>query len=507
MTKTAPSLRQSAILVALLGLGFFSGAALKRQAADSTAPNRPTNSEAHTRVRTGVANHSNSNAGLAVTPVNLRSDHTLEDLLALPPEDLYNHLALWLVDASTDEMAAYWNATKNDKNASDKIRDLLFVRWTLSDPLGAIKAAADTQASHIPWWAWAKNDPSAAFEYTMTHDRSRVEVVLRSIGQSDPKRALKLLNDHPDLPQTTGLSGILFGLTRDDPEAAVKLAIQNPNQYDHRPLQAWIRDDPHAAFDWYQVNRASNSPFSSLWDRELIKTLSTESPELLAEFASKLPYGALRRQFESAAFDNLIRNNPAKALEQARNNPSPVLATEQLTKIASNLASEDPQQTRSLLTEILGKNPNFLQRETHTYYPNGSSTDGGDISDGRILIQNLLNIDPQGTFQQLVDADPSESLNPTTHQAASLWIQKDPAAFADWTAAQSNDRIRNQGYELLIAQLAESKNFESAIQYAGNLDETMRASQTSRILHYWKSDDPAAATKWSEANGIELKNP
>lgn len=503
MPRKFEFLRRPALLVGLLAVGLLAGRTLKPQ------PSNPTSvaSQNLQENRPGASHATRSDQRAPTVPLNLHSTHTLADLLALPQDELYEALAVWLVDASTDEMAAYWNATKNDKNASDKIRDLLFVRWTLTDPLGAIEAAADTQASHIPWWAWAKNNPSAAFEYAMTHDRSQVEVVLRSIGQSDPKRALKLLNDHPDLPQTTGLSGILFGLTRDDPEAAVKLAIQNPNQYDHRPLQAWIRDDPHAAFDWYQANRASNSPFSSLWDRELIKTLSTESPELLAEFASKLPHGALRRQFESAAFDNLIKNNPAKALEQARNNPSPVLATEQLTKIASNLASDDPQQTRSLLTEILGKNPNFLQRETHTYYPNGSSTDGGDIADGRLLIQNLLNIDPQGTFQQLVDAGPSESLNPTTHQAASLWIQKDPEAFADWTAAQSNDRIRNQGYELLIAQLAESNNFESAIQYAGNLDETMRDSQTFRILSKWQSHYPAAATKWSEANRIEFKNP
>lgn len=501
MAKKAYPLRRVAVLCLLLACGFVAGRMLKPRTTEP-GPAAMGNFPPTPRQQSPAAT-----PGDAPPPVtiNLRSTDTLADLLNLAPEDLYERLALWLVDAGADDMKAYWEATRDQEGLNFQIRDLLFIQWTQLDPLGAIQAASGTPSSHIPWWAWAKHDSAAAFEHAMTHDRSRIEIVLRAIGQSDPKRALKLLRDHPDLPQTAGADGILFGLIRDDPEAAAKLAHATENHHDARPIQAWLRRDPHAAFDWYLANRSVGDPFSSNKDQEIIKTLAAGTPELLEEFAAKLPHGDFRRQLEGAAFDQLLRKDPAKALEQSRRNPSPLIAAEQRSKVALHLLESDPQQAKSLFAEILKDRPDLTIQEITTRFPNGSSGSGDTQMHASQLMQRLIATDPQGTLDQLVAANPEGSMNHTTQQAASQWVAIDPDGFAAWTASQSDPAIRDRSYQLLVYRLNEFREFEAAIRYAGNLDPTMRDLNTSQILRQWQQFNPTAAAAWAEANGVNLE--
>jgi hypothetical protein len=506
MPRQAPSFRHAALLVGLLGIGFVVGHVLKRQTATPFPPRVQDSHAAQDRPRNSPSPTSAATDKVPPVPLDLRSSDTLEDLLALGPDDLYERLALWLVDASTDDMAAYWNATKALTDVPSKLRDLLFVRWTIHDPLGAIQAAADTPSSHIPWWAWAKNDPTAAFEHALAHDRGRLEIVMRAIGQSDPRLALKILRDHPDLPQASGLDGILFGLTRDDPEAAVKLAFENSNYHDHRPMEAWIRQDPHAAFAWYLDNRLLSAYFSNHHDESFARVLTAENPDLLGELTSKLPDGALRRKFESVAFEQLLRSDPGKALQQARDNPSPVISTAQLSKIALLLANDDAPKARSLFAEILEKRPDFMYHETSSYYPNGASRSMDGQPDASLLIRQLVNSDPQETLQRLVDSAPPGSFNNTTRQAASEWVGKEPDAFAEWTATQPDPSIRSQAYQMLIYHMTENRNFESAIRYVTNLEESVQPAHIQQVLSQWKTINPEAADDWAEANGVTLND-
>jgi hypothetical protein len=493
-------MRRAGLPIALLILSFFAGRMLK-SSPQKVDPPPQANTPTPTRTTTRSAD-----ATPAQTPADLsqslRSTDTVDTLIALSKDDLYERLALWLVDASVEDMAAYWEATKHEEDTHYKIRDLLFVRWTITDPLGAIEAASKTSSAHIPWWAWAKNDPQAAFNHSIAHGHDQIAWVMRSIGQSNPDLALKLLKSHPDLPPETGMDGIIFGLTRDDPEAAINHLHQQGNFYDSKPLESWLREDPHAAFDWFVAHKGEFGHYNENQEQALIGALTRENPDLLTEFATKLPIGSFRRKLESAAFDLLIAKDPEKALAQAKSNPSTRLKTQQLAKIA--LAETDPGKARELLAQLAEINPNFIYYETRTSYPNGNSSSTYLVEEGKQLIRQLAEDDPRATLDLLFETNGEDSWNPTNQEAASVWINRDPEAFASWASAISDPYLRTNTYYKLVNSLSESGNYEDALRHASNLGESQIEGTTRTILSKWKYSNPVAAAAWAKSNGIEL---
>jgi hypothetical protein len=496
MAREVSSLRRSAVLIGLLAVGFVFGQFLKHKAATSVPARLQ---DLPTTRHSPHAPSSTVNNGEAV-PLDLRSTDTLEDLINLSPQDLYEPLALWLVDATSEDMATFWSTIQSAEGIPTNVLDLFFIRWTLNDPFGAIQAAAGTPHCHIPWWAWAKNDPGTAFQHALAHDRLRLDIIMRAIGQSDPKLAQKLLTQYPDLPPGLGFDGILHGLTRDDPEAATKLARENNRYLDTKPFEAWIKDDPQSAFNWFLANRQVENDHSNA-DSALIKSLIREHPELLTEFASKLPSGALRRKFEAAAFDQLLLKDPEKALDQARKNPSTLLATERLTKIALRTFNTDPAKAKSLFAEILTTRPDFFRQEFHTHYPNGRTFVSSHTPESEQLITQLVRTDPVGTMNQLITSHPDATWNATSRHAAETWIRSEPENFAHWAERLQTQSLKNDAFNHLINTLRNHHNYEAAISYTANLNSPDRDRQLGWILKEWHRADPGAAADWEQANG------
>ncbi len=136
------------------------------------------------------ANAGHANAGLAASdqaepPSPLRSSDTLGGLLELGGAVPYPRLALWLLDAPPEEIAAYWQFLATTDPCRETAK-LVMIFWTRVDPPGATRAVAGTKFEKFAWWAWAAHDPGAALEAAVSTAPSRMPDVALGIGEFHP---------------------------------------------------------------------------------------------------------------------------------------------------------------------------------------------------------------------------------------------------------------------------------------------------------------------------------
>jgi hypothetical protein len=429
----------------------------------------------------------------------LQSTDTPDDLLALDDRELYGRLALWLLDATTADLAGFWKAYQANRDPEMWVADLLFARWTQLDPDDALRAAGKDR-QHQAWWAWAVNDPATAVARVAGLQPELMGSVLRAIGQFHPELLDQVMAAHPEFVTGGAIEGVAKGLFRDDPAAAMEFLRQHRQGYDTRLLREWAHDDPKAAFAWVRQQLGGYQATSQL--NTVIDSLERENPALLRELASEQPPGKLRRQLDAAIFRNLLDTDPAAALAQARTTESPRLAAERLAEAARRMVGKDPGQAFALFSELLEKCPTALNHETWTRYPNGGSGGGGPLAGVRELTEEMLGNDPRRTMIAMEAGFPElmkhawERDGPAAAVAAQ-WAQRDLEGFAGWLDEQQPGEARNSGTAIMVGQLTQRQAFQEAARQAATVaDESMRNYLVSTIAQSWVRQDRAATVAW-----------
>jgi len=118
----------------------------------------------------------------------IHSVESLETMTAQGENATYAGLALWLVDASEQDIAAYWEGRKNGK-LNGAMKSLIFYNWTRLDPQSAIAAVAGTDNATTPWAAWASQDPQAALSAATAAGMGakQISAIANNIGQFQPE--------------------------------------------------------------------------------------------------------------------------------------------------------------------------------------------------------------------------------------------------------------------------------------------------------------------------------
>ncbi|MEO7097731.1 MAG: hypothetical protein ABI162_00085 [Luteolibacter sp.] len=104
---------------------------------------------------------------VAAKKSRLHSTDTLETLATLDNDSLYSRLALWMMDASEQDIAAYWATAKDKKDRPNQITDLIFIHWTwrrrahLSDRGRPIPTKRNVRYRSRRRRQWLLVDPSA----------------------------------------------------------------------------------------------------------------------------------------------------------------------------------------------------------------------------------------------------------------------------------------------------------------------------------------------------------
>ncbi len=433
-------------------------------------------------------------------PTGMRSADTLDDLLAIDDaEDLYARLALWLLDAPEDDLAAFWDVYGKRRNRDTFTIDLLFSQWAKTNPLGAIEAAKGGGQAGIPWWAWAVHDPDAAIAAVRGASKEMSGFVMRAIGQFHPERAMQVLEENPGFAQWNGIEGIVNGLARTDPEAALAFQRKHGRTHDTNAIEKLTREDPHAALEWLRGQPRGHDATS---ETAFLRTLERETPEMLAELAATTPSGELKWKLESAAFRHLAETNPAEALAQARAAGSPRLAAERLAVIGMGMADSDPGKALEIFQELFKACPDATDRTIWTRYPNGSSGGGGAIEGVQPFIDGLVAADPQAAMDAASQGGDAATLagGMETHAVASVartWARQDLEGFGGWVESQEPGPLQDHGAVILTNDLASRGEYSRALDWSSRMsDENMRRSSAQNAFQLWQSSDQEAAAEW-----------
>jgi hypothetical protein len=433
----------------------------------------------------------------------LKSTDSLDDLLALEEHELFPHLALWVLDASTADLARYWSAFRANKTPDDGVARLVFTQWMRLDPEGAWQAVGRECPVYV-WLGWALNDPTTALARMAELDPGHLAIVLQVIGQSHPELAAKVAAEHPEFLHCESIGGLADGLTCDDPAATIKLLRQFGQTDTSKLIREWTREDPQAAAAWIQQQFPGSQAAIQLTC--LIDTLERENPAALQDLANAQAPGKVRRQMEAALFRSLLVSDPAAALQQARTTESPVLAAERLAEAGRALATKDPEQSFTLFAELLEKCPTALYHRNFTEYPNGSGGNLDPLPGVMDLANSLLGSDPRRAMAIATVTNESESSEGPARALAAAWSQRDFDGFCVWLDEQPTGKARDAHLNTAVNRLNERQSFQEAAQWAASAqDEYLRGSMFEYVARSWARHDRAAAVEWFDK--AELPDP
>ncbi|MCW1913539.1 hypothetical protein OJ996_08135 [Luteolibacter sp. GHJ8] len=503
----------SYLLLALAGTGLIAGFGIARLTGpEGEATGSPENLET---AKAGKDGHRDSARGAGsgkpkltlVKPAALpKSTDTVESLLQLNRGPLYARLGLWLLDASEEEMSAFWDGYHTREDPNDTIKDLLFTQWGKKNAAGMLEAAKRTGHEVPAMWSWAMSDPQGMLAYIEGKSDMMRNYGLRGLAYFHPELAQEMLAKDPALKNTFHIYEMAEQLSGGDPEKELEFLGKFPG-YDYMnrsALKKWAAQDPHRAFDW--LNQRGGTDDNGL-RKEFFNTLKEEQPEVLASLAAGLPSGAMRREIEAAAFSHLAKTDPEKAAEEARKIDTPRLAAERFAELGKSMVAEQPEQALALLQELFEKCPDASMRRSWVQYPGGGGGGGLGVSGVSEFLTELTGWDPGRTLNAVMDLESRNSpaaqgpfyhgRNTGPEQVARQWARQDMNGLTTWTEAQNNPDLRDMGVAAVSYQLQQERDYEGAAEWATRLSqENQRHSSLMNTFANWAGNDRESARQW-----------
>lgn len=498
------------LLAGLCVAGFLCGFAGKRLAGGGpdaasgahAAGNHETRAAAETADDPPASTRPKPGAAKAST---LRSTDTLETILALGDQETYGRLALWMLDASEQDIAAYWQSYRQKQDRSNDIADLIFINWTRLNPQGAIAAAAGTPNEQHAWWAWACHDPQTALATVLATKPDRLNNVAWGIGEfhGDWLRA------HFDEIPEDGRRMAIMGLTKWDdgaePLDTLKFLKEHDAGFNTGIFNSLVRKDPWAAFDWIQESGGKEtSKYGGTYDTmsTFVKTMAEVHPDVLERLARQTPSGELKRKMEAALFDNLLLTDPEAAIEQAKATKAPRIAVERLAAAGLSLVAKDPDRAFEMAESMFATSPDALMSRTTVTYPNGGSSSEADNEEASRFMNALLAKDPARVMAMnppQSDASPHGSSG--FSQLAGKWAEQDLVGYSEWVNQQTDPAIREPAAIAVINQLQGEQQYADAVEWAMSLNRS-REGYLRSLYRNWSRTNPDEALQWLESSNL-----
>lgn len=428
----------------------------------------------------------------------LKSTDTLETLAALDDKSLYARLALWMVDASEQDIAAYWQSYRQKAHRDNDINDLIFIHWTRLNPAGAIAAAAGSKDEHYAWWAWSCHDPKAALSAAIAQNPDRINNVTWGIGEFHPEWLRKHFDEIPESGRDNAFEGLAKWDDYSDPLEILKFLKEKGKGAGEGLFQTLARRDPWAAYDWFQENGGRNGELGTF-----ISTVGESNPEVLQRIADQTAPGEMKRKFEAAVFESLVKSDPEAAMKQALETKAPIIATERLATVGLSLVSTDPDKAFELAEKMFEKNPEALTLTTTIRYENGSSSSGGNHEVSTRFITSLLAEDPDRVMSMA--SSPSQIDGKAKLAFVSLansWAVQDVKGYADWVNRQTNPVVREPAEGTLIDRLENNGNYSEAAEWTMSLKQQSRDLRLSSLMRSWRDSSPEEARLWLESANL-----
>ncbi|MCU0749158.1 MAG: hypothetical protein MUF13_06380 [Akkermansiaceae bacterium] len=490
------------LIAAVSATGFLCGIGAKRMthgdpeisATDPAGPRQTRSS----RLSTDDPQSQGNPVAVAPRLSKLRSDDTLETLAALDAESLYPRLALWMIDASEADIAAYWESVRGQKDRPNDITDLVFINWTRLNPQGAIAAVAGSDQEHYAWWAWACHDPQGALTAALAANPDRVNNVAWGLGEFQAEWLRANWDKIPEAARSNAIRGMTKWDDTDKPLEVLEFLKKQDAPFNRGIFSTLIRKDPYAALDWMEENQTTVSRYYGDKEsvmRELVETMARSQPDSLQRLADQTPSGELKRKMEAALFDNLVLTDPGAALEQAKSTKAPAIATQRLATVGMNWVERDPDKAFEVAAALFKTNPNAMSVETTVEGPDSvSSWHYSNNSTVEELVTALMTKEPARTME-LQDPD-SQPFG----RVANIWAELDVVSYTHWVNQQADPETRDKAASVLVNQLIQEEQFTDAAEWAMS-SKTARENLIN-LIHQWNQSDPTEAKKWLETTNL-----
>lgn len=498
LMKSPALIASCAGLLAIFGLGF--GARRLLTAEGTIGGNAAATAPASARADAGPSRKADAAEGqvraLMAAAAATRSGDSLESILRIDPVAEYGRLALWMVDASPEEIAGYWDHYRAQANRSNDINDLIFINWTRIDPESAVARSAGTSDEHYAWWAWACHDPATALAQAKARNPGRINNVTWALGEFHPEWARTHFDQIPEPFRDNVFQGMVKWDDAADPALILDFLNEQGRGTDARMLKALVRKDPWAAYDraMEDGDGASRDPFGNNPMELFVSTMADFHPDLLERMAQLTPAGELKWTMESAAFESLLKSDPAEAIKLAKDNTAPAIAAQWLEKAGISLLSSDPEGAFELAGRIFDLPAAAWKGEERIDFGDGFST-RSDSGTGGDLLAGLVAHDPQRTMDLALASDGT-----AVRMAAGAWAARDLFGFSEWVAGQPPSEARTSATMMLVNRLTSEGMHAEAVSWSAS-DPSLRP-QLQFIFRHWHSNDPQAANAW--AAGADL---
>ncbi len=474
------------ITLFLCALGLLVGYAAHKHSIEK--PNGVPVSKSETR--RSLDTESAGNAVAAQLP-QIHSDETLETMVARGESATYAGLALWMLDASAQDIAAYWEFRKNGKFDGDMKR-LLFLNWTRLDPQAAIAAVAGTDNAGVPWWSWAAQDPQAALAAA---GPERMKDVARGIGEFQPEWLREHFDQIPEAFREQALNGVMTWSEDGDSVATLDFLKKQGIGFPGFLFRTLARKDPWAAFDWLEKNDKLNPRDGAPIDI-LLDAMKSAHPDDLERLAATTSSGALKRKLDDAVFANLLATDPEAALAQAKATKTPLVAARRFAEIGASLLASDPEKAFGIGADILAVSPGKLGPEMQIQSTGYTQLYGAEKNPAATFMESLLIKDPARTLDMTTAG--TDPVSGTFKDLARKWAAQDLVAYSEWVNLQTDPRIRNPAARQVVSQLSSQGQFHEAAEWAMSGDKP-DPGNLYNLAHQWSLNNRAEAAAWLES--------
>ena len=494
------------ISLAMAIVGYFVGSAGRNLQAQDSGTKNESDSSANQRGR----------SGLTVVPSTIKSADTVAILSKLPAPELYDRLALWLLDASPSDMQEFWSEyTLRDDHTND-LNDLVFINWTRIDPEAAIAASTGTDFAHYPWWAWACHEPQKALKevlarYEGKKNQDRIGEVMWGIGEFHPE----WLREHIDeLPEKWMRDRALMGYTKwadtENPRESIEFLKERGWSIDKKTLTAFALESPLEA---YQIaldlqSDRSNYGASQLPD-QLIDSLAKQDPALLDEILANTnsPVGKMKIQIKQ--FEEVLKSDPEAAEKKIEKMPDSWIKQDLLAAMGNHYLKTDPLKAVEFAAQIFQSKEDPTSRYTYTFRESGRSGYGNSNQEVLQLRDELVRSHPEEFINALVPTD--EESSGQYLSIASSWASQDLPAFAEWVTGQDHPDVYKSSARLVVSGLANKAHYEEAMDWAQSIaskseDKRRHSYEISGTYEKWFKADPDAAINWKENASLNEQN-
>lgn len=427
----------------------------------------------------------------------LSGPQLVEEIRGLDPSD-FSGITGWmgpifLSMALAEENPEYAMRVYQDEEIPSQLRkslgSMLFAQWGQRDPEAALRAVdsithfqEQRMALQATLFAVASTDPGRALRAYEERDNLEPHVlvaIFRQWAQANPDGARMALDRLSGGDRAQALLGVVTGLARTDPDAALGMAFEVDNPaIRKRVLASAINSIAQEGFQRAArvIEQIPDENERSELIRNSIWALSRADPEGVIQLVQSLPEGTSKYETLQRLVGQLASSNPQRAADLVKDLPFGFAYRNAVNNLASQWGRADPDAALDWMSSL----------------PAGEERDSAYSH----VFGYLAEAEPERAMEMMGRFNGVEktSLAEAIGQAKA---KSDPAEAMDWARSLGDEGLVDAATESILNQWAhnDAAAVIDYLQKRGDVDAL--SSNASNLARNYARQDAVSAADWA----------